>query len=466
MSRVLFVYPNSEGYPIIPLSISTLSGILKYHGHETDLFDITFMMQARKDHEARIKTGQVKAVDMSSAWGDDKVDIDESFKQKIKAFKPDLIAFTVVENNRQAAFDLARTAKRYKNIPIVFGGLFPTIAPYYFFSDDIDYICRGEGEAALLQIANGETVDIFNTLPLDYIFDNYGTFSIYEEIKIDYAPYYNWEPNVYQDWTIFDERHLLKPFMGKVYRTGFFELSRGCPHKCAYCTNDLNQQIFKCLGKYNREKPIDYAIEEMAYLKEKYALELIFFNDENFLTMNDERLDEFCEKYGKKIGLPYFIMTRADSLLKEDRVKKLKESNCITIGIGVETGNQERRYKVLNKHISNEVYEKAFRNCKKYGIRSTANMMIGLPGETPENIEESIEFCKRLEIDSLSLAIYAPYVGSKLRDVCIKEGWMEDRLYDDIGIINNSVLTMPQLTKEQIKEYYMTFSDRIFKGVA
>lgn len=450
ISRVLFVYPNSEGYPIIPLSISTLSGILKHHGHETDLFDITFMMHDRKDHEARIKTGQVKSVDMASSWGSDSVDIGEAFRQKIQSFKPDLIAFTIVENGYFMAMRLASIAKELKDIPIVVGGLFPTIATDYFTSDNkINFICKGEGEKLIVELAN-EILRIPAALRNAY--------GMVGEI----VPYYNWEPNIFQDWTIFDERHLLKPFMGKIYRTGFFELSRGCPHRCAYCTNDLCQDIFKCLGKYNREKPLMSAMDEMIYLKNKYKLELIFFNDENFLTMKMDRLKLFCSLYKDLVGLPFFIMTRADSLLDKERVRLLKEANCITIGIGVETGNQERRYKVLNKHISNEVYEKAFSNSKKYGIRTTANIMIGLPFETEENIIESAEFCKKLETDSISLAIYAPYVGSKLRDVCIQAGFMEDRLYDDIGIINHSVLTMPQLSKEKIEEYYMKFNDMVF----
>ena len=57
MAKVLFVYPNKDGYPIIPLAISLLSGILKHDNHIVDLFDITFMMSERSDHNAREKTG-------------------------------------------------------------------------------------------------------------------------------------------------------------------------------------------------------------------------------------------------------------------------------------------------------------------------------------------------------------------------------------------------------------------------
>lgn len=197
-------------------------------------------------------------------------------------------------------------------------------------------------------------------------------------------------------------------------------------------------------------------------MKKEYALELVFFNDENFLTMRKERLSDFCDKYKSRVGLPFFIMTRADSLLDEQRVKILKRAGCVTIGIGVESGNEETRKKLLNKNIPNSVYEKAFEICHKHGIRTTANVMMGLPFETEENILESVEFCRRLRAKSLSLAIFAPYQGTRLRDICVESGFMEDRLYDEIAIINHSVLNMPQLDKKKIEELYYKFNDLVY----
>ena len=128
MSKVLFVYPNKEGYPIIPLGISVLSGILKNAGHQTDLFDITFMISERADHNAREKTGLAAKVDVEKYWGaGDSVDIEEEFKNKISSFKPDLIAFSVVENNYLYAKKLFGLAKEASEVPVIVGGLFPTI---------------------------------------------------------------------------------------------------------------------------------------------------------------------------------------------------------------------------------------------------------------------------------------------------------------------------------------------------
>lgn len=454
MSKVLFVYPNKEGYPIIPMGICVLSSLLKKDHHQVDVFDITFMVEKHLDHEARERTKSVKVVDVSKYWGEFKqVNILAEFEKKVREFKPNLIAFSVVENNFFWYKRLLTVLKEKFKIPIVVGGLFPTVRPDLFL-DDADYVCLGDGEYPLMELVHR----------LDNNLNPEGILSIVTKNSpvTMYNKYYNWEYKVFPDWDLFDERHFIKPFMGKMWKTGFFELSRGCPFNCSYCLNKFYQNKFECLGPYNRQKPLDFVMDEMEFFKKKYNLELIFFNDENFLTIKRNRLIQFCNEYRHKINLPFFIATRADSLLDEERVRILKQCGCVTVGIGVECGNEEFRKKILNKNILNSTYIKAFNNCHKYDLRTTANIMIGLPFETEENILESIEFCKKLKTQSVGLSIFAPYCGTHLREVCIQNNFMEDKLYEDIAIINDSVIHMPQLSKEKIDEYYHKFLPMVY----
>lgn len=453
MSRILLVYPNSEGYPIIPIGLSLLSGVLKRHGHQVELFDATFLMSQRFDHEAREKTNVVEKVNVREFWGEGGGhDLEEKLQSQIAAFKPQIVAFSIIEDNYQCARRLCAVARAASRALIVVGGYFPTVAPQYFQNDpNIDLICSGEGEYALTELADA----------LDKKADITGIKNLNGN---PLSRYYDWEPNVHQDWTIFDERHLLKPFMGKMRRTGFFEMSRGCPYQCSYCVNHIFQEKNLGLGSYNRQKPIAYAIDEITRQKQQYGLDLVFFNDENFLSMSAARLADFCQQYRREVALPFYVCTRADSLLNENNVELLREAGCHTVGIGVETGNEELRFKVLNKKIKNDVYEKAFKNCHKYGLRTTANIMIGFPYETEANIMESADFIRRLEARSLSISIFAPYYGTKLREVCIAEGYMGDELYGDIGIVNNSILKMPQISAARLEELYLNFNDLVYSN--
>ena len=154
---------------------------------------------------------------------------------------------------------------------------------------------------------------------------------------------------------------------------------------------------------------------------------------------------------------PFFIQSRADSLVNEKTVKMLKEAGCVTIAIGLESGNEKIRTELLNKKISDAVFKKAFENCKKYQIRTTVNVIIGLPYETEQNVLESVDFCNVINSDTTSVCIFAPYHGTKLRDICIKEGFIEDRYYDDVSMVDHSILNMPQLPKEKIRQLFYDF---------
>ncbi len=458
MCKILFVYPNRGGYPVIPIAISLLSGILKQNGHEVGLFDTTFLVPNRIDHATREKAGFVQHVDVETHWGPGgAVDIDDEFRKKIQSFNPDLIAFSIVENSYGCARNLFGAAKETKNVPILVGGIFPTMAPEFFIKDEnVDLICIGEGEYAIMEIAKRvDCLGNFLSIP------NLIAKSVNGISRGAFAPYYRWDPLIFQDWEIFDQRHLFKPFMGQMRKTGYFELSRGCPYSCSFCNNPAQQRLFKELGKYNREKPIGSLISEVSCLKNGYGLNLMFFNDENFLQMNEGRLRKFCKEY-EAIGLPFFIQTRADTLLNEERVKMLKDAGCITIGIGIEHGNEKFRREVLKKNLSNQVYETAFANCNRVGIRTTADVMIGLPFETEDMILETADFCRKVKTSSITLSIFAPYHGTELRRVCIKHGFMEDTYYDDVSMRQSSILTMPQISKERIMELYYGFNNLIF----
>lgn len=462
MCKVLFVYPNKEGYPIIPLGISILSSILKNNGHETDLFDVTFMMPEKLDHKARERTGVVKKVDVEEYWGrSEDVDIHEKFSEKIREFNPDLISFSIVENNYGFAKELIKIAKGVCDIPIIVGGIMPTIAPEFFIEDEnVDIICMGEGEYPLLRLAerldkNENITNIFNL-----IVKKDG-----KVIRNTFVEYQNWEPLIYQDWEIFDQRHLLKPFMGKMWRTGFFEMSRGCNSKCGFCANPAYQDIFKTLGKYRREKPIEFVMKEIVYLKNKYNLELIFFNDEDFLSMSNERFNEFSTSYKKDVDLPFFIQTRAETLLKESKLRVLKNIGCVTIGVGIETGNYKTRKDLLNKSTKDSVFIKAFANCDKYNIRTSASVMIGIPFETEEDILSTVELCKKLNPGAIVLSIFAPFHGTKLREVCIENGLIEDEYNENISLNYSSTLKMPQISKERLEELYYSFNHLVYNGI-
>lgn len=454
--KVLFVYPNEEGYPMIPLGPTILIGLLKNAGHDVRLFDLTFKVSQKKDHIVREKTGMVQKVDPIKHWGEvSEIDIFSSYEDEIRSFDPDLVCFSIVENIYGCAKKMITQTKSVSDVPILVGGVFPTSAPEFFTDDnEVDLVCVGEGERLVLEVAK--------RLELGQELEGVPNLITKTSKSLSYFDYYNWNPYIRPDWEIFDNRHLWKPFMGEMRRTGYFEISRGCPHKCTYCVNQCFQERFASLGKYNRTKPIDVAINELKYFRDAYDLDFIWFNDENFMMMGPSRWKSFVERYDTEVSRPFFIQTRADTLINEDRVKALKDINCITVAMGVEVGNEERRKNLLNKHVSNDTYRKAVALCNKYGIRVSCNVIIGLPYETDEDIIETANFCKEIETPSVTVSMFAPYHGSHLYDVCVEEGFIDRSYKKSISIRNTSILNMPQISKERLNELYYNFNKMVY----
>ena len=449
--NILLVYPNKESYPMIPLGLSVLAGVLRDARHDVKIFDTTFMMEKSYiDHKEREKLGLVQHTEAESIWSKDKKDVYQELCNIIKDFNPKLVGVSIVENNYTLAKKLMSHIKRYFNIPIIVGGIFPTVAPQFFIQDkNVDILCGGEGERAIVELANklesGDSIKKIKGLAIKN-----GNKKITVNLQTDF---YDWKPFTYQNWEVFDERHLLKPYRGKMWRTGCFEMSRGCPHQCSFCVNSTYQELFKDCGKYRREKDIMDSLLEISLLTSWHNLELIWFHDENFLTMSRDRFKKFIKGY-KKIDLPFFIQTRADSLLDMGKLQALKDSNCDTISIGVEVGNEWFRKTMLNKPIKNETYIQAFKNCKEVGIRTTANVMMGFPDENDANLGDTISFLKKCQPDNVGLALLAPYYGTEVRNVCIKEGLIEDKFYPEISFYKSILKD----NAPSLEHYYTNFT--------
>ena len=452
--KILFLYPNTLLTNRIPLNISVLSACLKRYDHEVDLFDTTFYkyQDSVSDDSERENTLQVKRVDLSRygvIW--EQADIYEKLKNKIAEFQPDLIALSCVENTYELGMSLLEEAKKYGLFTIV-GGCRVIASPEDVIRNkSVDAICVGEGEKAIVEIANRlENKESISDVKNLWVKDKNGKIS-----KNEIDTLISLEELPLPDWDLFDKRHLYRPLDGIVYRTGSFELSRGCPYKCTYCINERMIELYRGKGKYHREKSVEKAIAEMRLYKDKYNLELISFVDESFTLMIDKRFIEFCDIYKKEINLPYSIQTRPE-IINDFKAKKLKESGCINVSMGIESGNENMRSHLLSRKMTNESIIKSIKTIKKYGMRVSSTNMIGLPEETRENIFETIEINRKAQPDSATVSIFYPYKGTRLREISIEKGYLRGD-EEGKGLRIGSILNMPQLPKDEIKRLQKTF---------
>lgn len=451
--RVLFLYPDTEGDGGIPNGMALLSGCLKDAGFATACFDTTFLYAPPKTHLYRQKHGGMMNADHTKFWGEwtpeSRERIPELFLTAIDDFKPDLIAVSIVDVSYKYAVSLLSQIKKKVSIPVVAGGVTTTMSPEMVIANDcIDVICLGEGEDALVELAEC----IVNKADYSGI-KNLWVKTANGIVRNPLRPLKDMDMLSFQDWSIFDERHYYKPYCGTFHRTGFFELARGCHFNCSFCCTASYRKLYHRLGKFVRTRNIDKAFDEIVYIKNKYDIKLIFFIDDNFLGMSKERFDYFCQQYKKRIGLPFYIQTRSE-VVTEDYVRKLKDINISTIAIGIEHGDESLRKKHMNRHMSNDNLIRAFEIVHKYDIRSTANIIIGMPYEEETMFKETIKLLRTIKPKSISINYFQPYRGTLMRQLAVELGYISD---DHIISDSNVCFDMPLFSKEKQMHFYENF---------
>ncbi|GAF97355.1 unnamed protein product, partial [marine sediment metagenome] len=212
--------------------------------------------------------------------------------------------------------------------------------------------------------------------------------------------------------------------------------------------------MYKGKGNFFRVKDSKQVINEIKYFKDKYDIEFVYFADPDFLVKSRKVFDEFIKGY-KDIKLPFWAEARAD-VVTEYKIKALDSIGCFGFAIGVESGNEFIRNKILQKGVSNKQIEIAYNILKNSNIKIYTNIMIGLPFETREQIFDSINFMRKLGVKHPVVNIFNPYRGSALWQTCVDEGFVsKDKLAGDYR--GDYVLDMPQISKEEVLGLQRTF---------
>lgn len=391
--KITFVYPDMEphvfdwtGYFYV--GVASLSAVLKREGHTTSLIHIT------------------KPIGKSD------------FVERVQKENPDLIGFSSTSHTFPFVKRLASWLVEAKvEVPTIYGGIHPTIVPEESIGiKGINMICRGEGEAALAELCQKieRNEDISNIANLWIKRDGTIIRNPLRPILDDL----NRLP--FPDRGIFDYQDLCHEREGR----GTFMVSRGCPYNCTYCCNHLLREIYGSEGKAIRFRSVDSVIAEIKQVVDHYPFIKSLVFDDDILFLHRKWSEEFTEKYSHQINLPFSCNTRAD-ITDEALFKLLKKAGCVNIRFGLESGNKEIRYKVLNRHMTNEQIKRAFAMFKKAGLITQSFNIVGIPYETPSTILDTIKLNAAIGVDIMQAFIYQPYQGTKLAELCKEQGFLK-----------------------------------------
>lgn len=421
--RVLIVYPNLPLMLIPSIAIGLLTRIFKSAGYQVDLFDTTHYEAAvESSSEMRAKMNNVRRFSVTDDLGIKvKTDVLGDFRRKVEAFQPDFMVYSVVEDSFMQTLLLLRSISDF-DIPHLVGGVFPTNAPDLCMSyKEIKMIGLGEGERSSL--ATAEAVRLGK--PLN---DILGTWwkdpsGVIHKNRKDPLVDINL---IRPDFSLFDASRFNRPMGGRVFKMIPVESFRGCPFSCTYCNSPTQRTFSKenALGNFLRRKSMAVLREELTEYRRLYNPDFFYFVDDVFLARPKSEIFEFCDMY-EDFKLPFWFNTRSESC-EPDIMARLKEVGCYRISFGIECGNEQYRQRVLRRKITNAELIERFAMIAQSGIAFSLNIIIGMPGETRELIMDSIRLIRSIDgFDALTVSIFTPYHGTVLRDVAVKNGWMD-----------------------------------------
>lgn len=393
--KIVLARPWNKTSMLIPNhGLGYLAAALKRHGHDAVILDCI------RDHLSA-----------------------EKFIEKIKDEKPDLIGFQVY------TFDLP-VLKPYiqqlsaLNIPVVAGGPHPSAAPRDMIArfPDIPLFIRGEAENSLIRLV--ETIQDHDQLPdaatLESIPGVYTPQTVDPESSISLC-HDDLDSLGLPDW------QQISPLSYPVAPQGTFTrrlpvapviITRGCPYPCTFCAGKLIS------GKKIRTRSVENVINELHYLVKTFGIREFHIQDDNF-TFHREYVLDFCQQLmNSGLDLVWACPNgiRLDSLDKEV-LETMDQAGCYSVAVGIESGTQRILDRMRKQTALNDLILKV-REVRKYtSWQITGFFIIGYPGETMEEMKQTIRLSRRLPIDKANFGLLMPLPGTEVEMAAREEGW-------------------------------------------
>ncbi len=436
MSRsldILLVRPKSTYGDVvagIPISLALLGAVAERRGHRVRILDA-----ALERDPARALAAQLAAA------------------------RYDIAGLTCMSVEFLGAIHSARTIRELSpSTHIIFGGQHPTIAPEKVMEFDcVDSICIGEGEATweefLERLAQGTDLVgaegiwfrrggavVRNPLRRSFVdidalpMPAYHLLDIERYFDLDFVRFPTADPRAIQIFT-----------------------SRGCPYRCIYC-HDL-------FGKKFRGRKPELVYEEIRHLHDRYGIREFMVEDDIF-NMDLERAKRICDLVvagGLKLGFQFGNGVRLERF-DEELVRKLALAGTHHMAIAVESASP-RMQRLIKKNLKLDRLEQVLGWARKYGIETLGFFMLGFPGESLEEIEDTIQFACDSGFDEALFSIATPYAGTELNELVRATGSYEatggeQETLEGVLRVKSPEWDYRRLRRMQRKAYFLFFVSR------
>lgn len=308
------------------------------------------------------------------------------------------------------------------NVPVVMGGSYVTLNPDVATKDDnIDYFVVGEGEfvfKAILDYLSGRT----ETLP------SYGVVyrtadgrvvdcgSRHTIACLDQLPFPKYEKIDFLKYATKEERN--SAYKPPLLPYGRITTSRGCPFSCCFC------QVEAVNGAGIRYRSAANVLDEVEMLIKRYQIKSLLVDDANF-TADLKRAKAIIRGFiERQFALQWRIMNLAAYTLDTELLELMLESGCNHIDLAIESGAQRVLTEIIRKPLNLNRVASILDVAKDLGFMTSANFIIGLPGETWEEIRQTIRFAEAINVDYVKIMVAMPLRHTKLYEIAHDGGYL------------------------------------------
>lgn len=389
--KVLLIRPrnvyNYNNYP--PLNLISIGSVLKTAGYDVRIINCAFEKEPL----------EIIGKELSGAL---------------------FAGISLLTSEAPDAYSIMRYIKESSDVPVVVGGWHCTLFPEQMAGCEyVDYVVVGEGEDHIVNIAgmlkNGERSDskIYHKKNLDLDDLPLTSYDLDKHIERFIGSY------------LTDK---LSEYVSQPMRWLPYESSRGCPSLCTFCINVVTD------NRRYRKKSAGKVISEIEYIVKKYALTHLKIIDDNFFV-DIKRVREICEGIIRKgINITWDGECRCDyfrdGMLDDETLKLCKKSGLIQLTLGIESGSPHT-LKLMKKGITPEQAENAVRKCDKHKIIARSSFILEIPGETMDDINQTISFInslRRYPYFTCGVGTFRPYPKCELTEKLLKKGYLTEPL--------------------------------------
>lgn len=394
MKTMLLRYHDRPFNTFIP------AGIDKYFAQKIPPLGIAYIAANLRKHGRKVAILDCIALELSGG----------QLRNNLLRDRPDIVGITTMTVSFQGALEAAKIAKAC-GCKVVLGGPHLSIFPKETLQHpEIDYAIMGDGENSLLALINAlEKGGPIDNIP-GLIFRQDG------DIRIN-------SPDIIADLDQLPQPAIdLLPIanyglIGADRPFATMLTMRGCPFDCGYCGNRTDPM------RMVRFRKVDQVLDEMQLLVDRHKIKEINFVVET-LTLNRDFIVKLCEGILKRdIKVKWQGPTRVDCV-DRDLLRLMAKAGCRQLRYGIESGNQEI-LNLMNKKITLGMIEEALAATRKAKIRTVGYFILGYVDETPATIKKTIDFAKKIKLDTAVFYAGVPYFKTRFYEAAVERGLVE-----------------------------------------